>query len=321
MIETSILTVKGMTLALQKNIVQLVLRVVSCLILIIALPVSAGDFTVDGCFECGPEQYTHAFEVNYNLNGNPYAKGYLYFGQADVDDGMGGLVSHQFMYFKMAEEYVDTIYGAPADSLDSGWTSGHTFKQILTSDALGSSAGYFKFIGQDQDLNGLYITDTTEIAVDLLACVGGKGKECINGESTYTSGGWGNVANTGQNDGSVIEGDPGTFIVDVKTSMDNNVKLVGFNTTNSLTSNTGWESHVGYEFEFSSNIFGDLDALTTEKLTAMLDLGDSHASPFKIDLDHPVIGPPVDVPEPSSMAIFALGLAGLVATRRKQGQH
>ena len=315
---------KGMTLAIHKNIMQLVLRLLSCLILIIALPVSAANFVVDGCFECGNEQYTRTFEVNYNLNGNPYAKGYLYFGQADVDDGMGGLVSHQFMYFKMAEEYVDTIYGAPAALSGSGWTSGHTFKEILTSDALGSEGGgNFKFIGQDQDLNGLYITETTEIAVDLLACASGGGNECNAGAGTYASGGWGISYNPGltQNDGSVVTpgGDPNTFIVDVKTSMDHNIGLyMGTNPIiDSLGSGSGWESHVGYEFEFSSTIFGNLADLTTDSLTAMLDLGDSHASPFKIALDNPVIGPPIDVPETSSMAIFALGLAGLLASRRK----
>ena len=318
---------KGMTLAIHKNIMQLVLRLLSCLILIIALPVSAANFVVDGCFECGNEQYTRTFEVNYNLNGNPYAKGYLYFGQADVDDGMGGLVSHQFMYFKMAEEYVDTIYGAPAALSGSGWTSGHTFKEILTSDALGSEkGGNFKFIARDPNdpsSKGLEITETTEIAVDLLACASGTGNECNAGAGTYASGGWGISYTAGltQNDGSVVTpgGDPNTFIVDVKTSMDHNIGLyMGTNPIiDSLGSGSGWESHVGYEFEFSSTIFGNLADLTTDSLTAMLDLGDSHASPFKIALDNPVIGPPIDVPETSSMAIFALGLAGLLASRRK----
>ena len=315
-----------MTLAIQKNILQLVLplnlpvvfRVISYLILLMALPTSAENFNVDGCFECGTENYTHGFEVNYVIDNN-IANGYLYFGQESVDN-----VSHQFMYFKMAEAYVDTVYGAPADADDSGWKKGHSFKDIIESDKLGSKDGYLTFT-----INNVA---EAKLSIDLLACVDecltsgkGKNKNYIGGQDSFASDGWeGNGKQKG--DGDIKNGEPSLFIVDVKTSMDHNVKLDGFNTTNSLTSanlipGEEWLSYVGYEFEFISNIFGDLDTLTTASLTAMLDLGDSHASPSRVDAENPTIGQTMGsitaVPETSSMAIFALGLAGLLATRRK----
>ncbi len=325
---------KEMTLKIQ----TLILRVVSCLVLSLALPISATNFAVDGCFECGTESYSHGFEVNYNINGSP-ANGYLYLGQVGNDN-----TGHQFMYFMMAEAYVDTVYGAPADDPSSGWNNtsgkggnGHSFKDIIESDKLGSDKGG-------------YLTFTTpnanaELSIDLLACTGacvtsgkGKDKQYSNSEN-YASDGWaGNGSRKG--DGELKSGSA-NFIASVQTSMDHNVGLNNFTTEYSLTGSKAgelvngeqWESHVGYEFEFTSNIFGNLDALTSANLITMLDLGDSHASPAKGDAPPPTIGTQcrgddntpdtcgsstTSVPEPSSMAIFALGIAGLFASKRKK---
>lgn len=294
--------------------------------------VNAGNFDVDGCFSCGGENYDVGFEVNFSLEGGVNGTGYLYFGQGEG--------TTQYMYFKLAEDYVDTAYGVAA-SAAAGWGKKvHKFKDLIESDKFGNNNDGVQFF------NGDGSTLLAEIQVDLLACDEGKTK-CISKKKVYdenqifSSSGNHVVVNGGSavggskgEESEVTDGDA-SFISAIRTSMDWNVGVAGFDTMDSVTplanqTNGGWQSYVGYEFEFNSNIFGNLDDLTTDNISNFLALGESHASPPKRELtDDPEIGdkcepdddkcfpPTTDIPEPTSLAIFVLGIVGLSLSRRQ----
>ena len=274
---------------------------------------NAGNFTVDGCFECGDEEnYQLGYEVLYNFNGGGSGLGGLYFGEDD--DG-------QYLFFKMAEEYVDTTYGANSTDYSPENPNNfkeHTFKDIIKSDNLGLNQSLSFFV------DGI----ETKLQIDLLACVGSCIIEGSGDNKTYSN------SNTFQSSGFVTSGfgdadgeatGNTSFIENIKTSMDYNASIDGFNTASSLDLGTAyngkyWQSYVGYEFMFSPNTF-DSWISPDHIVSEFLALGESHASPPRADLDDTTVGVCTvgctSVPEPSSFALLLIAAVALTSTKRK----
>jgi hypothetical protein len=287
---------------------------IGSLLLFISLAASAGNFNVDGCFGCNGETYDVGFNVEFDINGTP-ANGFLYLGES------GG---SQYMYFEMPLAFVDTAYGDEAAA--HGWkpnknpSKTRPFDKIIGSDRLIE----FRFPNAG---NGVLVD------IDVLACTGScvKDKKIYDdSQNSYQSSGYESWGKGSKSDG----GDYNKNAVDIfaqqdgraqiRTTMDYNVGLEGFNSLNSgATGNDEdkWLYNYGFEFEFKTNVFGDnIGELTKETLASYLALGDSHASSGK-EVDSPettITGrcepdclSPKDVPEPTSLAIFAVVIAGL----------
>jgi hypothetical protein len=281
---------------------------------LVAINSNAADFTVDGCFECGSEDYQLGYEVLFNFDDGTVGDGALYFGQDD--DGI------QYLFFKMAEDYVDTIYSDDkndTDVSDAGWdlNNARDFKTILLSDKLGNSAADAPLVFHTNN-NG-----TVELQVDLLACVESSGncggQTWDNNNVDYESGGY-EITGYGKSDGDIISGTPGDFILEIESSMGYNAGLDGFNVNKSLTTAQGWQNYVGYEFAFKAGTFTNW-ITPGQDIASFLDLGESHASPPKKVLDTTTTGECIEgctpVPEPNTLALFSLALFGGLYSRRK----
>ncbi|WP_019027171.1 PEP-CTERM sorting domain-containing protein [Colwellia piezophila] len=320
-------------------------------LLSISIVVNAGNFDVDGCFGCNGETYDIGFSVNYKINGIDDANGFLYFGE-----GSGG---KQYLYFMMSEEFIDTTYApnkkkvseinttntdyyfeGDADKAfsstykaDSPKPKFRTFEEILGSDKFGNSKNNEPFVVKHDNV-------TYKLEIDLLSCIGEDGSsvsndackgEKDNSEVVYESAGYDKTGYKKGGEGSYDGSHPSAIISEIATSMEYNVANNReddgtFNTKHSLQhTSDNWLMYIGYEFEFNSNIFGDLDSLTKDNISNYLALGDSHASPAKrnsegttiIERCDPECLPPTDIPEPTSFAIFALGIIGLSLSRRQ----
>jgi len=294
---------------------------VAILLLFISSFAIAGNFNVDGCFGCDNETYDVGFNVEFDVNGNP-ANGFLFLGQSG---------NTQYMYFQMPLEFVDTAYGD--ESLAHGWSNIRSFDKIIGSDRLID----FRFP------NG---GDEIQVDIDVLACIdecvkNKKSKVYDDSSNTYQSSGYEDWGGKNKSDGDDYGTDAAGFFSSIKTSMDYNVGLQGFNSLNSGATGSDaekWVYHYGFEFEFKENVFAfgqNINGLSANSLSAYLQLGDSHASSAK---DGPNTAPttvggrcdadclpgPTNAPEltpvtePTSIGIFGLGIIILALASRKR---
>lgn len=278
------------------NLKNLLLSFLVSFLIFFSYEAESGDFVVDGCFECGNESYQVSHDVIFNFDDGSSSLGGLHFGE----DNTG-----QYLFFMMSEDYVDTTYGTNSTDYSPNNTNKfktHSFHDLLSSDNLGNEESLQFFV------NG----NTTTVQVDLLACEDSCDKHATtySSSNTFISSGT-ESAGYGLGDGSST-GDV-TFIEEIKTSMDYNVGLAGFNTADSLlpVGNEGWQTYVGYEFKFSPNTFADW-INPSHIVSDFLALGESHASPPKRELKGTCIkGDPAcpnttQVPEPNSLSLLLL---------------
>ena len=288
---------------------------------------AADNFTADGCFECGSESYDLGYTVNFNFDDGSTGEGALYFGQ----DGNTG---EQYLFFQMAEEYVDTLYHKDeGHSSVADYANGkRNFGKLVTSDKLGN--------GSAEALTFNTNHGTYELQIDLIACIVSPTDDCRNPDKKYTTDVAGrefgsagyqeDSAGFSKSDGTVISqtGDAVEDVVLIATSsMDYNAKLAGFTVEHSLqdVANSGWLTYVGYEFKFAAGTF-DNWITPDQDISAFLALGESHASPMKKALDDTTITndciqgctPTTDIPEPSSIALFSLATIGLIRIRKNR---
>jgi len=294
---------------------------VGILLLFISSFTIAGNFNVDGCFGCDNETYDVGFNVEFDVNGNP-ANGFLFLGQSG---------NTQYMYFQMPLEFVDTAYGD--ESLAHGWSNIRSFDKIIGSDRLID----FRFPNDGDEIR---------VDIDVLACV----DDCVKDKktkvydddlNTYQSSGYEDWGGKNKSDGDDYGTDAVDFFSSIKTSMDYNVGLQGFNSLNSGATGSDaekWVYHYGFEFEFKENVFAfgqNINGLNANSLSAYLQLGDSHASSAK---DGPNTAPTTvggrcdadclpgssnapeltAVAEPTSIAIFGLAIIILALASRKR---
>ncbi|WP_171035613.1 PEP-CTERM sorting domain-containing protein [Colwellia ponticola] len=295
-------------------------------LLSVGLFANASDFKVDGCLGCGNDNYTVGFNVEFDINGTP-ANGFLYLGETQ---------GSQYMYFEMPLEFVDTAYGDEA--LAHGWANKKDPSKIRPFD---------KIIGSDRLIGFKFPNSGNEVKVDIdvLACT----EACIqskkaykDSDNTYQSSGYQNTGGKSKSDGDDYNNNADDIFAQqdgkaqIKTTMDYNVGLEGFNSLNSGATGADagkWLYHYGFEFEFKTKVFGDdIANLTKDTLANYLVLGDSHASSGK-EVDSPdthITGrcdpdclttttiTTTSIPEPTSWAIFALGIVGLSLSRRQR---
>ncbi|WP_448548043.1 PEP-CTERM sorting domain-containing protein [Thalassotalea fusca] len=288
---------------------------------------AADNFKADGCFECDGESYDLGYTVNFNFDDGSTGEGAIYFGQ---DDSTG----EQYLFFKMAEDYVDTIYHETSGhSSISDYASGkRDFRTLVQSDKLGNSTGDPLVFNTN--------LGTYELQVDLISCITRPTDNCQSNDKKYTTDIAGReFGSAGYNDDTAgykkstgtVHSQTGTAIEDVvlkaTSSMDYNAKLDGFTVKHSLqdVENSGWLTYVGYEFKFAAGTFTNW-ITPDQDISSFLALGESHASPMKKLLNDTTITddciqgcvPTTDIPEPGSLALFGLAALGLIRVRNKK---
>ena len=256
----------------------------------------AASLTADGLLDPG---YQLGFNIGFiDDMGNAIGDGKLYF-------GINGADNSQFLYFQMPLAYVDNTYGTNADA---SWTKGHTFDNLLGSDALGSDKSNMPFTwnsnsGQIDYIAGVPDPNCTE-------------KKCA--AISYRSGGFGDTATndgaTDKNDGKVLTGNT-NGIVEVATSLEYNLNTVDSTATTNSSLLAGWIKEVGYEIQFAAGTFNASDWLDATAALSLISLGSPHVSPSKekfASYDTPVcIKGCSAVPLPAALPLMFSGLSGL----------
>jgi len=297
---------------------------------LVLLSAPAFAFTVDGRLTPG-ESYQLSFDADFVVGSTTVTGGKLYFG---TDNGPGGTGDH-YMLFAFPKGFVDNTYGANA----VGWPTpkGHKFTDLLKSDSLGTNG--------DHNNPALPLTlkpinsggATLDLIVDYLASDNKKSP------TVYASGGIGDPALPGDNQGQVLSGDA-SGVKEIATSLEFNVATYASSadiingsgviqdspaTDSSYTPNPAfpeWVFDVAYEFRFDSAMF-DNRWIDPNHALDFVTLTGAHASPSKLGQKSPdqiiftVSGPPpTPVPEPASLGVFALGLFGIAfaAQRRRR---
>jgi len=283
---------------------------------------AAASLTADGRLDVlGPGGYTLGYTIGFlDQNKNFIGNGKLYFGE----DASG-----QFLYFQMPLGFVDNTYGTNASA---DWTKGHTFSDLLGSDALGATkVANFQWT----DAKG-----TNKVEIDYISDCGNAG---VCSKSGYLSAGVGpegvgGAGSNGQswgNEGDVVSGSAAN-ILNIATSLEydlNNVDSTATTNSPNLALTPNWIKEVGYEIQFAPGTFSAADWADPAKAASLISLGSAHVSPPK-GANFASFQPPVcefgcspgsgvtGVPEPGTFWLMGAALTGLgwYARRRKENR-
>lgn len=246
--------------------------------------VGAGEYSAGTTLNLG-------FADEQNKTRDPIAGSFSY-----VIDG-----NYIYAALSAPTDFVDNVYGAPADLDGSGWQkgnsskkgkkkkSGHSFKDLLNSDD-------FEF-----ELNT--INGTKTVNFDYL--------------EEDNSGGY----------SASIEDNPGGIILDLATSLEYNLKHGCGDTENSGPFVGNCTPSLTYEWKMDATQFASFSVSDIFNPTM-------HASPSKVDdknfvpdcMDNQgtfancdtVNNPPTNVSEPGTLALLFAGLAGIGFARRRK---
>jgi len=316
----------------------------SASVVALAAATPALAFSVDGKFGGAAEGYTLGYDVAFNVEGqpDPITGGKLFFG---TEAGTGDKI----LYFAMPKDFVDNSYGAN----QVGWGSkNHKFDSLLGSDSLGTTKS--SFILKPINSGGA----TLDIAVDYLAVDNDKnptlyrsGGIKTGADATLKKNDGAVVSDTGNVAGGIaeiatsLEYNVATFasasdianktgvIKDspdvLRESSDHDKALLDANGDYQVVDPafSDWIFEVGYEFRFDAAMFDNRWTSPNEALAFVM-LGESHVSPSKANFISSTVNPNCTfgsdcpdgqtVPEPASLATFAVGLLGFAALRRRR---
>ncbi len=304
-----------------------------------AFSAPAFAFTVDGRLSPG-DNYQLSFDATFTFGSTNVTGGKLYFG---TDNGPGGTGDH-YMLFAFPKGFVDNTYGANA----IGWPSpkGHSFKDLLKSDSLGTGGGEHGAAALPLTLKPVNTGGATlDLIVDYLASDVTKGSS--SSPTVFASGGIGDPSLPGDNQGAVLSGDA-SGVKEIATSLEYNIATYGAAdvpngydpatatgvikdspaTDSSYTPNPAfpdWVFDVAYEFRFDAAMFDERWIDPNQALNFVMLTG-AHASPSKTGQKSPDSitftqaggPPPSQVPEPGALVLFAMGLLGIAWTQRRR---